>query len=78
MTYKLNPELKKIQSPITLVLPDGSRSEYQSGTDVTSEMFEKRYTVSSMRAIENSIEIRLEEASVNEINWIGEEAVSFF
>ena len=78
MTYKLNPELKKIQSPITLAFPDGSSSEYQSGTDVTSAVFEKRYIVASLRAIENSIEIRLEEASVNEINWIGEEAVSFF
>lgn len=78
MTYKLNPELKKIQSPITLAFPDGNGSEYQSRTDVTSAVFEKRYIVASLRAIENSIEIRLEEAAVNEINWIGEEAVSFF
>ena len=78
MTYKLNPQLEKIRSPITLAFPDGSRAEYQSGMDVTSEVFEKKYLITSMRAIENCIEIILEEASVNEINWIGEEAVSFF
>lgn len=78
MTYRLNPELVKVLSPVVLVLPDGTRLKYQNGTDAASATFEKRYTLSEVRAIDSKVEISLEEASVNNINWIGEEAVSFF
>lgn len=48
MTYKLNPELEKIQSPIVLVLPDGEETEYINGTDLIKQTFESRYAVESI------------------------------
>lgn len=78
MTYKLNPALNKIQSPVVLIFPEGNRQKYSNGAAVTDMAFDKKYLVASMIAINSSIEITLEEPSINEINWIGEEAVSFF
>lgn len=78
MTYKLNPELRKIPSPVVLVFPNGKRTQYPCGIAVTKDTFDKKYGIESMKASNSSIEIRLKEPSVNEINWIGEEAVSFF
>jgi len=37
MTYKLNPEIRKIESKIVLIYPDCSRKEYSSGTEYTSD-----------------------------------------
>ena len=61
MTYKLNPALRKIQSPITLVI-DGVETEYPSGAVLTEQIFEKRYTVESMTARDDQIVIVLKEA----------------
>ena len=76
MKYKLNPELRKIQSPITLIIGD-EHKKYINGTSLTEDVFGKRYVISSIRAIENVIEIELEEAAVNAVNWTGEEQTFF-
>ena len=78
MTYKLNPALNKIQSPVVLIFPEGNQQQYSSGAAAADMAFDKKYLIASMKAVDSNIEIRLEEPSVNEINWIGEEAVSFF
>ena len=39
MTYKLNPELKKIQSPLVLLI-DGEKTEYENGNALTEQIFE--------------------------------------
>ena len=61
MTYKLNPALRKIQSPITLVI-DGAETAYPNGAVLTEQIFEKRYTVESMTARDDRIVIELKEA----------------
>ena len=76
MKYKLNPELRKIQSPITLIIGDEHKN-YINGTALSEDVFSKRYVISSIRAIENVIEIELEEAVVNAVNWTGEEQTFF-
>lgn len=77
MTYKLNPELSKITSPVVLI--DGDcRMEFQNGKALTEAVFEKRYLIKSLTAVENKVEIVVEEQNAPQQNWAGEEAVSFF
>ena len=81
MTYKLNPELKIIQSPLVLLI-DGEKTEYENGNALTEQIFEKNYLIDSITAKENRIVIELKEnASVNVIpdSWTNKaDAVSFF
>ena len=62
MTYKLNPELRKIQSPVVLVI-DGTETEYPSGEALTELVFEKRYLLERMSARDNKIVILLQDRS---------------
>lgn len=39
MTYKLNSELNKIESPINLIFPNGESKKYVNGEAVTEEVF---------------------------------------
>lgn len=78
MTYKLNPALSKILSPIILVFPNGKKLNFINGDDLVEAVFDKCYMVKSLRAIEGTVEIVLMERRAPEMNWSGEEAVSFF
>lgn len=78
MTYKLNPEIGKILSPIILVFPEGESVCYPDGEAVNDASFEKPYQITAIRAVDNSIEVTLEERKAEEITWNGEEEVSFF
>ena len=40
MTYKLNPELRKIQSPVVLVFPSGETRKYECGYAVAEVDYE--------------------------------------
>ena len=62
MTYKLNPELRKIQSPVVLVIDD-TETEYPNGESLMDLVFEKRYSVEHMSARDNMIVILLQERS---------------
>ena len=73
MTYKLNPELRLITSPVVLIFPGGARHEYSSGTAVAEKTFNERYRVTGIRAVESVIEIQLEPIITPVINAIGEE-----
>ena len=73
MTYKLNPELRLITSPVTLIFPGGARHEYSSGTAVAEKTFNERYRVTEIRAAGDVVEIRLEPMIAPEVNAIGEE-----
>jgi len=73
MTYKLNPAIAKISSPVTLFFPSGVRHEYSSGTAVAEQAFNERYRVTEIRATGDVVEINLELMTVPEVNAIGEE-----
>lgn len=73
MTYKLNPELQLITSPVTLIFPNGARHSYTSGAAVAEKTFNERYRVTEIRAVENTVEINLEPMTTPVINAIGEE-----
>ena len=61
MKYRLNPGIGKLVSPVTLILPDGTRKQFESGAEACEESrFEQRYGIKAIRAAENSIEVELE------------------
>lgn len=78
MTYKLNPELRKIQSPVVLVFPSGETRKYECGYAVAEVDYEQRYLIQEIRAMDNVIEVKLIECAPPDMNWAGEETVSFF
>ncbi len=78
MTYKLNPEIEKIRSPVVIVFEDGRKREFKDGKSAASAIFEKHYIVTCIKAINDIVELTITENKGPEINWIGEENISFF
>ena len=77
MTYKLNPEIGKIQSPVILILPDGERRKYINGAAVAEDVFDQRLLIDTVRAVGNTVEIKLTEPQMKASTWIGEEQTFF-
>ena len=75
MTYKLNPEIRKIESKIVLIYPDCSRKEYSSGTMLAEDAFDKRFLINKLKAVNSTVEIYLVEQKIPVMNWCGEENV---
>ena len=78
MTYKLNPAIRKIVSPVKMVFPDGSEQSFKSGLEASQAEFDKRYVIHSMSAENSTVVMYLTEVEGPLMNWVGEEAVSFF
>ena len=47
MTYKINPEVEKILSPVRLVFEDGRTMDFQSGRELAETVFDKHYNIRS-------------------------------
>ncbi len=78
MAYSLEIFIGKIKSPIICVI-DGKETEYSDGQTLLNQKFDRYYLVSAIRHTEKAIVVELEENKrINDISWIGEEAVSFF
>jgi len=73
MTFKLEPGLARITSPIILLFPDHTTRRFSSGEDAVRETFDKRWKVVETRAKGDVVEIRVEPMTVPEINALGEE-----
>lgn len=78
MTYKLNPEIRKILSPVVLIFPNGMKQQYTDGNAAAEAVFDHKYVVSTMCAEDGIIELKLVEQEAPSINWNGEAATSFF
>ena len=81
MTYKLDPELRKITSMIKVIVHDKPvRSlAFENGEKLCEHEFEKNYVVTSLRAVNWYVVIELEEnQQVNDLSWNTEWPVSFF
>ena len=61
LTYKMNPEVEKILSPIKLVFENGDTEMYDDGRQLARAVFDKHYNISSYEVKDNSIEIRVYE-----------------
>lgn len=73
MTYRMEPGLTRITSPIILHFPDNTTRRFSSGEDVVRETFDKRWKVTEIRAGDGEIELMVEEMTTPIINPIGEE-----
>ncbi len=79
MTYHINPELRKIVSPVRVCISSSEEVlEFNSGAELVDHSFEKPYMVGSIRAMGGTVEIELLEKTRVNTSWIGEEQVSFF
>ena len=77
MTYKLEPGLARITSPVLLIFPDGKEQKFESGKKACDAVFDHRYHAVEILAEQNTVHIRLEEPAILSMTWIGEEQ-SFF
>lgn len=78
LNYKLNPELAKIEAPVVLVI-DGEELAYENGAALLHLNFKHNYLVEKISARDNMVVVCLKENNeINSMNWVGEEAVSFF
>ena len=73
MTYKLEPGLNRLTSPVVLIFPDQTSQRYENGEEVCMDAFDRKYYAAEISARDSSIVIRLQEADTPEINSIGEE-----
>jgi hypothetical protein len=78
MTYKIDPNVKLIACPVITVI-DGKETLYENGTALSEVDFDKYYVITRITARDNIVVLEFEENKrINDITWIGEEAVSFF
>ena len=77
MTFKLSPQLRLIKAPVILVV-EGEEKQYSTGEELTKLTFEKNYIIDSISARGGKVVITLKENDRTfNINWVGEEEVSF-
>ena len=61
MTYKIDPSIEKIKSPVVLVIGE-DRREFEDGAAACRSVFDRKWKVAEIAAIESKIEISLEES----------------
>ncbi len=69
MTYKLNPEIRKIISPVVLIFPNGDKQEFEDGKAATEAVFVHKYTITAIRVVNERIEVKLTELKAPNMNW---------
>lgn len=78
MTYKVNPNVSKITSPVVTVI-DGKETRYENGAVLANAEFDENYVIASIAAKGDTVVLTMvKNTRLNEMTWIGEEAVSFF
>lgn len=78
MTYKLDPSVSKITSPILLIY-DGYEKVFENGKQLADADFDKYYLIDNISIKDDMIAVKLKENDrINDTNWCGEEQVSFF
>ena len=78
LTYKLDSVLKKITSPVLLVIGDVT-TEYLNGNAAYEQTIDKCYTISEICIKDNKVCVILKESDrVNDVTWCGEEQATFF
>ncbi|SFB66266.1 hypothetical protein [Ruminococcus albus] len=77
MTYRVEQFVRKISSPVIVKYGDTER-EFKSGEELANYDFDRNVVVTDVSADGNKIIITLvENARVNETNWVGEEQTYF-
>ena len=78
MTYKLEPWITRIVSPVEVVILDGTRKKYINGIVAAADIFDRHYVVEKIEALGGVIVLTLKEVEVAESTWVGEEQQGFF
>ena len=77
MKFKIDSGVKKINSPIVLLI-DGQEQRFENGAVLADSEFDKRYNIESISAKDDIIYLSVQEgASLPSSDWEKEE-VSFF
>lgn len=77
MTYKINPIIERIQSPVGLLLPGSVQRSYESGSAACADSFERNLITGKIKAEGSTVVIEMVENQNPATNWTGEEQ-SFF
>lgn len=78
MTYKLNNEVKKINSPIVLLLCD-QELRFNNGAELAEKKFDKPYIIDTITAKDSVVFIAVSEKdNMPTTDGIDEKEVSFF
>ena len=78
MKYRIDQIVAKIAVPV-LVLFDGKEQRFENGTQAAAAEFDKNYLIDAIYTKDSMIVVALKENHmINDINWCGENEVSFF
>ncbi len=78
MTYKLNNEVKKIKTPVVLLLCD-QELRFNNGAELAEKEFEQPYIIDTITAKDSLVYITvLEKDNMPTTDWSDEKEVSFF
>lgn len=78
MTYKLNNEVKKIKSPIVLLLCD-QELRFNNGIELAKKEFDTPYTIDTITAKDSVVFITvLEKENMPTTDWSKDKDISFF
>ena len=77
MTYKLDPEVRKITSPIILSFSDGREDQqFPNGASLADAVFCKNYLIEALSAQDGSVVLAMRENDqVNAVDFAGEGTV---
>ena len=67
----MNPEIEIIISPVELAFPNGDKKRFENGAGACAAVFEKRYVVKEMKAVNSTVVIVLKYLD-EDTNWIKE------
>ena len=59
--YKLT-HVEKIRSPVVLIKPNNETLQFKDGLELSEAIFQDRYVVNTIKAVDNKIEITLDMA----------------
>ena len=77
MTYKINPCVAKIKSPVIVRFPTGEEMHFATGEETAAADFDKHYVIKEIAAKGDEILLAVEEVRMPQMNWAGEEATFF-
>ncbi|MBQ8698221.1 MAG: hypothetical protein IJ521_04395 [Schwartzia sp.] len=77
MTYKMNPGIAKMKSPVIVLLPTGEEMRFATGEEAAAADFDKHYVIAEITAKGDKLLVEVEEVGMPQMNWAGEEATFF-
>ena len=78
MTFRLEPWIEKIKSPVVICFPSGKSERYISGDSAVNKVFDKHYIVDKLTSVDGEVMLKLREAKTAATALTGEEQHGFF